>query len=659
MEQYERWEKEYEEAQERKRQTIKFAMDFETSVYDGQENTEVWSSALIEIGNRDAVPVLHSSIDETYEYLINLEDKKYITGFYHNLKFDGMFWLDFLLRHGFVFHEKPSKKDPVREGEFNTLISALGQWYKIEFVKNGHRVELLDSLKLVPLTLEQAGKGFGTVHQKLEMEYTGERHAGYIPSEKEKEYIKNDVYVLKEVMEYMLENGHDKMTIGSCCMSEFKHGFGKTQWERLFPDLSKLPSIDPTKNADEWLREAYKGGWCYVNEKFKGVELTPETIKKLYPEIKVDKEKGYCGQTADENSLYPGVMLSDSGNRYPTGRPNWWKGDDLPDECFNKFFYYFIQVKCSFEIKPGFLPFIQIKNNFLYPSHTALKTSYPVIDGKEYKEVRTDDGNVYTNVVTLTLTKTDWELMLKHYNVKDLEIIGGCWFYTDIGLFDNYINKYKQMKIGATNKAERQIAKLYSNNLYGRFAQSSESSYKIPFYDKDLELVRFKTVEANDKKCGYIPVGAAVTSYGRLCTITAAQDNFERFCYADTDSIHCIGTDPLENIEIHPKKYGCWKLEHFWDSAIFTRQKTYIEHQTHADEKPICEENKDGSQSGPYYDIKCAGMNDTCKEKFNEELNEEEKKLTDFTTGLKIFGKLIPVTYPGGVVLQETYFTML
>lgn len=47
----------------------------------------------------------------------------------------------------------------------------------------------------------------------------------------------------------------------------------------------------------------------------------------------------------------------------------------------------------------------------------------------------------------LTLTKTDFILFKEHYNVYDLEIFDGVWFYTAIGIFDDYINKYKRQKM--------------------------------------------------------------------------------------------------------------------------------------------------------------------------------------------------------------------
>ena len=70
-----------------------FMCDFETTVYKGQKHTEVWASASVEMGTED-VNIFHS-IAEQWEYFLSL--KSNIVGYYHNLKFDGAFWLHFLL----------------------------------------------------------------------------------------------------------------------------------------------------------------------------------------------------------------------------------------------------------------------------------------------------------------------------------------------------------------------------------------------------------------------------------------------------------------------------------------------------------------------------------------------------------------------------------
>jgi hypothetical protein len=278
--------------------------------------------------------------------------------------------------------------------------------------------------------------------------------------------------------------------------------------------------------------------------------------------------------------------------------------------------------------------------------------------------------------MTMTMTMTDYILFKEHYNLVDFEILDGCYFTSMGDLFEDYMEKYRQIKMTSTG-AIRELAKLFLNNLYGKMASSTDSSFKVAKLKEDNSLA-FYEVKANDKKPGYIPVGSAITSYSRNFTIRAAQKNYHGkdkpgFIYADTDSIHCdLPPDKIEGITVHDSNFCCWKLESCWDEAIFTRQKTYIEHVTHENLKPI---------EKPYYNVKCAGMPDKCKDLFLLTLNatkeeidsyqaddkytQEEKEflsksrtLTDFNVGLQVPGKLMPKRIPGGVLLVETTYEM-
>ena len=367
------------------------------------------------------------------------------------------------------------------------------------------------------------------------------------------------------------------------------------------------------------------------------------------------------------------MMSSESGNRYPVGKPYFWKGNTIPSKALGLNKYYFIRIKTRFYLKKDKLPFIQIKGNFLYKGTEMLETSD--IKDKEtdkyYAFYKDKDGNIKDTRVTLTLTMTDYELLKEHYELIDFEILDGCWFYSEIGLFDEYIEKYKKIKLESKG-ALRESAKLFLNNLYGKMASSVDSSFKIA-YIKDNKTVGFLPVKESNKKPGYIPVGSAITSYARNFTIRTAQQNYHGlhepgFIYADTDSIHCnISTDKIKGINIHDKNFCCWSIESNWDKAIFVRQKTYIEHVTHEDTELI---------EKPYYDIKCAGMPQKCKnlfmlsmegykEKEGDSYKEHEleflkvkRELTDFKVGLNVPGKLMPRRIRGGVLLVETTYEM-
>lgn len=667
-----------------------FAGDLETLVFENQTYTRAWSSALCEIGTKYAI--CHRNLYETLDFLISLKQNS--TVYYHNLKFDGKFWLSFLLnemhfKQAFKYDESDEvigfeKPKNLNNKEVIYSISDLGQWYSLTFKFKGVTITLKDSAKLLPFTLGQLLHDFKTEHQKLEMDYDGYKPINYTPTDEEKKYIANDVIGLAEALEIMFDAGHDKLTIGSCCMAEYKRLIGKYDFITMFPRLDLMTDVSVLlengqivkkpltffgyANVDEYIRPSYKGGWCY---RVDGGEV-------------IDCDDG---TTADVNSLYPSMMSSESGNIYPVGKPVFWSGNYIPKQALKKDRqtgkcnkYYFIRFKCRFRIKENMLPFVQIKKNPLYKATEMLKTSdyYSKKDRKYYRYWTDKDGNVHDTDVTLTMTCTDFELFKEHYYISDFEIIDGCFFNAQSGIFDIYIDKYRELKENSTG-AWRTIAKLFLNNLYGKLATSTNSSFKIAVIVDGT--VRYKMIEQHDKKPISIACGSAVTSYSRNFTIRCAQMNYygvgkRGFKYADTDSIHCdLPPEKLKGLKVDPKKFCCWKLESCWDYARFVRQKTYVEH--------VTKENLIEVEH-PYYNVKCAGMPQKCKDLFlasldvqpqyNEqgniiEINEKDAKkyeaflskkhkITDFNTGLSIPGKLLPIEIKGGVVLYDDVYTM-
>lgn len=636
-----------------------YSADFETTVYENQDHTEVWASALVSLDSDE--PVLHHSIGETLQYLKDRDEDAIL--YYHNLKFDGNFWLSYLITElhftqGFEVISDTQvtwkKRKKLNNNEVIYSISSMGQWYEIDFKYRGHFYTLKDSLKLLPFKLAKIGKDFKTQHQKLDMEYEGYRYAGCPITEQEQEYIKNDVLVLKEALNMMFAEGHDKLTIGACCLSEYKKLLGKEDWEIFFPPLHKIEideSVYGAPNADAYIRKSYRGGWCYLVE-----EAQDQTYKD--------------GTTADVNSLYPSMMSSESGNYYPIGKPQFWRGNQIPIQATKPNRYYFIRICTRFYLKKDKLPFIQIKNDVHYKSTQMLKTSdvYDTKTGKYYRTYRDKDGIEHDTRVTMTMTMTDYKLFQEHYKLEDFEILDGCWFYSEIGIFDMYIQPYAQQKM-TSKGAKRQIAKLFLNNLYGKLATSPISSFKIA-EEREDESLGYKVIQEQNKEPIYIATGSAITSYSRNFTIRAAQANYygkgkRGFKYADTDSIHCdLNPSEIKGIKVHDTAFCCWKLEACWDIAKFVRQKTYVEHVTHEDLQPI---------DKPYYNIKCAGMPDSCKDLFlismgekeptkkqekYKEFYEQKRTLDDFKVGLTIPSKLVPVTIKGGVVLSETEYTL-
>ena len=142
----------------------------------------------------------------------------------------------------------------------------------------------------------------------------------------------------------------------------------------------------------------------------------------------------YCGKKMDLN----GKALK------------FWSGNYIPIRAKMKNHYYFIRVKCSFKIKDGYLPFIQIKGNPFYKSTEMLTSSELQWCGVKYKKIKIENDE-YTDEVTLTFTQTDYKLFHEHYNVYNERILDGCYFSTTFGdalkqLFNDYLFRIERIK---------------------------------------------------------------------------------------------------------------------------------------------------------------------------------------------------------------------
>lgn len=500
------------------------------------------------------------------------------------------------------------------------------------------------------------------------------RHAGGELTEDEKKYVSNDVLVLKEALNILEEQqGSLKMTIGSVCKSTFVDMVGYTNFNKLFPklygDYCRLPYGYGAESAGDYIRKSYKGGWTYLNPMYEGKHL-------------VD----IMGTTADVNSLYASVQLAP--NMYPYGKPRIGKGK-IPDHlAVNDKVYYFVRIKTRFKIKPNKLPTIQLKNNIFYYGREWLTTSDYVDEyGNTYERLpytNNPEDDYMEMMPELTLTKTDWELMNEHYDLYDTEYLDYMWFHAKAGFFDEYINKYAEIKMNAKDPAIRTMAKMMLCHLYGKFSTSTNADFKVPSLNDDV-------IHFTDERCinidkgAYIPIGSAITSYARKFTIDAAQANIDKygmecFCYSDTDSLHLLlEPDQIVGTTEHPTKFSCWKYESQWTECVFVRAKTYIELVTHENREPV----------EPYYNVKCAGMPDRAKDNFIAKLTREpltdnddpeeygesigvkhlsadeiafhklpKFTLDDFKIGLYVPGCLKPKRVEGGIVLFNGMYRM-
>lgn len=336
----------------------------------------------------------------------------------------GEFIIYWLLTHGFKHVEK---KEDTETQTFTTLISDMGQFYSIEVYfykknKNVKKVTFIDSLKIIPMPVEKIAQTFDLLISKLELDYNLPRERGHILTDHEREYIKNDVLITAKALKVLFDENLTKMTQGSNALSDYKNIITPSKFKHYFPLLDK--------DIDKDIRQAYKGGFTYLNPIYKEKEV--ENVNIL-----------------DVNSLYPSVMAGEY--LLPYGEPYFY---EEKYEYDNVYPLYIQMLTCSFKIKPNKIPTIQLKKN-----------SY----GWAENEYLTTSDN---EIVGLCLTSVDLDLFLEQYEVEDLKYVAGWKFKGTYGLFTEYIDKWVEKKNEGTiteNEGQRQMAKLMLNSLYGKF----------------------------------------------------------------------------------------------------------------------------------------------------------------------------------------------
>ena len=485
-----------------------FCADFETTTVE--DDCRVWSWGIIQVGK------LQNYVDGiSLDGFMSHISERAAHIYFHNLAFDGTFILDWLLKHDYKWvKENPGVK------EFTSLISRMGKYYSITVVfETGYRVEFRDSFKKLPMSVSAIAKAFNLHDQKLEIDYEKYRPIGYIPTEQEKRYQRNDVAIVAQALEVQFEEKMTKLTAGSDSLATYKKMTGKL-FIRRFPILS--PEIDTE------IRKAYRGGFTYAD---------PRYSKRLNGK----------GSVYDVNSLYPSVMRT---ALLPYGDPIYSEGAPRTNRPL-----YIASITFTAKLKPNHIPCIQIKKNLSFNPTQYLE---------EVKEP-----------TTVVATNIDIELWKKHYDLKIYSWNGTFEFRGSHGFFDKYVDHFMEIKKNSTGGL-RQIAKLHLNSLYGKFATNPDITGKHPTLKDNRVSLVMNEPEMRDPV--YTPMGVFITAYARKKTISAAQDNYDTFAYADTDSLHLIGpTTPPESLWVDPVELGAWKHESCFTKSVYIRAKQYAE----------------------------------------------------------------------------------
>lgn len=334
-----------------------YVADFETTTdnfYKLNGYVKVWLYAISDAkGN---IINFGKSIEEFIEYISNNLDNNII--YFHNLKFDGSFILNYLINNNFQLVDKCTQKSTK---SFSTLISDLGQWFSIKVCfANNHTIEFNDSLKLLPFKVEKIANDFNLDYQKGKIDYSN-----YEINDTTLEYVYNDVRIVALALDQIKKQGMKKMTTASCAINEY-YSLIK-YYDSLFPSLD-------TEFLKKW-RGAYRGGRCQVNNYYRS-----KIIKNV--------------NRYDVNSMYPYVMYA---CQLPYGQPII---SNKPNKDY-KFELYDVDIE--FKLKYGHIP-------------SLLKSGSIGINNETYYIETEGIETILISNIDLMLVKEHYDISYLKYN---------------------------------------------------------------------------------------------------------------------------------------------------------------------------------------------------------------------------------------------------
>lgn len=480
-------------------------LDFETSYNGTNANIWLWTYATVEEN-----PITKWGLTLT-SLLEKLSKERNTIYYYHNLSFDGIFILDALFKMGYkqIMEMKVGYKELYCSYMNNTM-------YSLRFKYNNRDIIIRDSLKIIPLSVEEMPKAFGLNNDsKGIIDYKKVRNIGYMPTRSEIDYGIEDTIIVAKSLYHMRQSKLLKFTSASNAITHCKE---------LIPDFDTyFPKLTNEFICNYY--EAYRGGLSFGNKKYLNQVVTN-------------------GLVLDVNSEYPWAMESCP---LPIGMPV-----NYPTDTF------FIKVKCKLlerENSPQFL-FSSSAYDRLFKSGDIVDLTLTSVD--------------YYNMHKYYIVEKELIIEKVYFESK----VGVLKPYID------YWRNVKIEAELNNNMGMRYIAKLMLNSLYGKFGakwynemtefhisdEGCVESLKTHLGSSDtvyMPLAAFVTAWGRDKLLRAID--------------ELMHQEGDNFLYCDTDSVHMKGYQIPDSITVDNTKFGCWKIEFEFKRARYIHSKCYIE----------------------------------------------------------------------------------
>lgn len=526
-----------------------------------------------------------------------------------------------------------------------------------------HEVKLIDSLKIMPKSLDQIAKKVVKIDDMfLKMgdsyDYDKWRPVGHILTQLEKEYLYNDIYILKEFLnQFYKPMNTDQLTASSISFEYFlEKTFGQLTlsenyklFEEHFPDLSSKVFMYET------IKDSYRGGWTQANKTYVGM------TQKLHNAVSVDI-----------NSSYPAVVAY---KPLPFGTPRHFEGEI--DESYHTDGFNLEMVTIHFDAFKN-----KAEDNLIGEIQVGAECAKEFnCSGTEYIHTNFGGGEEYDDVIynidwikghknptekrrySMTIWKFELENMLENMDFylldktfnptsdsyvegntlqKGYEVSTTLLFQSQVGLFKDVVDELVETKNKGKlegNNCIQEDAKLKMNSFYGKMGSNYEREDRRLVYNENTELCEYESFgacyESNRK---YYPAFAsAVTAWARVnLRTTLHKVGYLDVLYWDTDSLYTrVNADTI--IErcgdiLHKTELGKWDIE-----------KEYTEFKAIGAKKYILK-GHDYGKSGSKVMCKCAGLPSEVRETITFE---------EFYLGKTFTGKKVKTRVHGGYALIE------
>lgn len=512
------------------------AMDIETTSYkDGNKKIPLMYAWSLGIGNQIIYGREFSELDLFFQQLqkeLDLSTKNRLICYIHNLSFEFQFLQanEFKFIHTFA----KNKRKPF------TALSEYGIEFRDSYILSGEKLETMAN----NLTEHKIKKLIGN------LDYSLVRHSGTPLTNKELQYLENDVQILLYYIKEQISIYGDINKVPLTNTQRVK----KYIREKCYPTTSRakgyVGKFDPNndkgityqqwkENTNNWNNKRNFSQWIY------NLKLTDETyslIKRanrggyvttnpMYKNKVIKKVSSY-----DLNSSYPSVIVSE---KYPIS-----SGIDITKRVQDKnYFYHLLDLKDT-----GLIFDITFYDLVLKPNSIPYLTESKCFDFDRFSSDIDEDKILYSEKISTTITDIDFKIINQVYNYSDMEI-GICYRFRMgylpkeiiTSVLDLYQNKTELKGIKEEEKNYINSKKML-NSIYGMMAQDPNLSlvtFNGEKWDSDkrensLEIYNEKKTK---KRFTYYAWSSFLTAYARRNLFNVIVPLGSDFIYCDTDSV--------------------------------------------------------------------------------------------------------------------------